>query len=237
MRRRIPIVLSSSSGRNFCVLQVSPVEALTEIPEVTASRLAADLTTLLDAADEYDDLHDTVCRVGSSRRYALHSFVLASGSETLAKQLKFAETINPTHLDIEDIESVIFEQIVRYLYTRSCDLLVPGPCKVTLAAKKLPPVALQSDDNENFITVGEEEDPYSVSAFAAYSEQRNRGKKKNNRKQEAGEDITSPVTSAVGKSASNPLVLLQEAARSLGIAGLVKIIDCFRSVQHRRETQ
>jgi BTB/POZ domain len=221
------------------------VEALTEIPEISPSRLTLDMAALLDAADEYDSLHDTICRVGgNSRRYALHSFILASGSETLAKQLKFAEAVNPTILDIEDnIQPVIFEQIVRYLYTRSCDLITPGPCSIVIEENNKKTTngttAAQSDDNENFITV--EGDPAAVSAFAAYSEQRNRGKKKNARRTNqmasaAGEGPTTwgvtsaEVTSSGGRtgSATNPLVLLQEAAKSLGIASLVKIIDCLR---------
>ena len=44
---------------------------------------------------------DTVCVTGGSVRFPVHSFVLASGSETLAKQIKFAETLGPTVLDFQ----------------------------------------------------------------------------------------------------------------------------------------
>jgi hypothetical protein len=250
----------SFTGRNFCLLQVLPVEALTEIPDISPSRLTADMAALLEAADEYDSLHDTVFRLGGSsrRRYALHSLVLAAGSETLAKQLKFAEAaVSPIVLDIEEnIQPVIFEQILRYLYTRSCDLITPGPCSIFIENNNKTTMngattTAQSDDNENFITV----DPGAVSAFAAFrdqQQQRSRGsssRKKNAGRRPVGEegawgavtDVTSPggkagmdVTSPGGKGGSaatttNPLVLLQEAAKSLGIAGLVKIIDCLRS--------
>lgn len=231
---RAVAAICDSKGRNFCVLQVSPVEALTEIPEICPSRLLEDLAVLLDGTDEYDNLCDTVCRVGS-RRYALHSFVLAAGSETLCKQLKFAEAISPTVLEIEAIEPVIFEQVVRYLYTRTCPLLVEGPCTVHLEAKKPDVEAAaarqqQSDDNENFIRLGAEEDPYAMSAFAVYSD-RNRGKRKNNKRsnQQQQQCTAAEVAAApLAAKSANPLVLLQEAAKSLGIAGLVKIVDCFR---------
>ncbi len=163
------------------MLQVSPVEALTEIPEVGPARLAADLGVLLDQASPYDDLHDVVCRVGS-RRYALHSFILAAGSETLCKQIKYAAeaaSTSPLLVDIEAVEPVIFEEIVRYLYTRNCSLLVAGPCALSLDPKT-PGTATQqqqeSDDNQNFISLGADEDPFAMSAFSVYND-RHRGKR------------------------------------------------------------
>jgi hypothetical protein len=219
------------------VLQVSPVEALTEIPEVGPGRLAADLGVLLDQASPYDDLHDVVCRVGG-RRYALHSFVLAAGSETLCKQIKYAEAASPLILDIEAVEPVIFEEIVRYLYTRTCSLLVAGPCALNLDPQTKGTSAQQqqeSDDNQNFISLGADEDPFAMSAFAVYND-RHRGKRRNNKRPAAGvgdgggmAGVECPaVTAATPAKSGNPLALLQEAAKNLGIHSLVKIVDCFR---------
>jgi hypothetical protein len=165
------------------VLQVSPVEALTEIPEIGPGRLAADLGVLLDQASPYDDLHDVICRVGG-RRYALHSFILAAGSETLCKQIKYAEAAatatSPLPLDIEAVEPVIFEEVVRYLYTRNCSLLVAGPCTLNLDPKTKGTAAAQqqqeSDDNQNFISLGADDDPFAMSAFSVYND-RHRGKR------------------------------------------------------------
>lgn len=86
--KRIPLVhravaaVSDPKGRNYCVLQVSPREALTEVPEVSASRMVEDLGRLLEEAAEYDRVHDTVCVVGTER-FPAHSFILATGSEVL----------------------------------------------------------------------------------------------------------------------------------------------------------
>ncbi len=221
------------------MLQVSPVEALTEIPEVGPGRLAADLGVLLDQASPYDDLHDVVCRVGG-RRYALHSFILAAGSETLCKQIKYAEataaTTSPLLLDIEAVEPVIFEEAVRYLYTRTCSLLVAGPCALNLDSKTKGTSAQQqqeSDDNQNFISLGADEDPFAMSAFSVYND-RHRGKRRNNKRPAAGGvgdggAVECPaVTAATPAKSGNPLALLQEAAKNLGIHSLVKIVDCFR---------
>jgi hypothetical protein len=224
------------------VLQVSPVEALTEIPEIGPGRLAADLGVLLDQASPYDDLHDVICRVGG-RRYALHSFILAAGSETLCKQIKYAEAAatatSPLPLDIEAVEPVIFEEVVRYLYTRTCSLLVAGPCALNLDPQTKGTAATQqqqeSDDNQNFISLGADEDPFALSAFSVYND-RHRGKRRNNKRPAAGvgegggmAGVECPAAVAATPAKSgNPLALLQEAAKNLGIHSLVKIVDCFR---------
>ncbi len=222
------------------MLQVSPVEALTEIPEVGPGRLAADLGVLLDQASPYDNLHDVICGVGG-RRYALHSFILAAGSETLCKQIKYAEattaTTSPLLLDIEAVEPVIFEEIVRYLYTRNCSLLVAGPCALNLDLKTKETSTQQqqeSDDNQNFISLGADEDPFALSAFSVYND-RHRGKRRNNKRPAAGVGdggglgVECPaVAAATPVKSGNPLALLQEAAKNLGIHSLVKIVDCFR---------
>ncbi len=218
------------------MLQVSPVEALTEIPEVGPGRLAADLAVLLDQASPFDDLHDVVCRVGG-RRYALHSFILAAGSETLCKQIKYAAeaaTTSPLLLDVEAVEPVIFEEIVRYLYTRTCSLLVAGPCTLNLDPQTKGTATQQqqeSDDNQNFISLGADEDPFAMSAFSVYND-RHRGKRRNNKRPAAGVGdggaVESPALAATPAKSGNPLALLQEAAKNLGIHSLVKIVDCFR---------
>lgn len=182
------------------------MEALTEIPEVSPSRMAADMASLLEAADEHDDLHDTICRVGG-QHFVLHSFVLAGGSETLAKQLQFAEAVSPTVIDIDDIQPVIFEQVVRYLYTRSCDLLVAGPCKVVLEVDKKAGQDAKSDDNENFISV--EGDPYAVSAFAAYTDQQRGGGRGGGKKKAAAKRPNGPQQQAGDVTPSGALMQIQ----------------------------
>ena len=86
--KRIPHVhravraVSDPKGRNYCVLQVSPSMALTEIPEISPSTLMAELENLVEEVNELDSIHDTVCIVGE-QRFPAHSFILASGAELL----------------------------------------------------------------------------------------------------------------------------------------------------------
>ena len=206
-----------AKGRNFCVLQVSPQEALTEIPEVSASTMAADLRALLAAAHLQDELHDVVC-VAAGRSFPAHGFILASGAEKFAKQLKFLaedeETSpGPLLVEVEGVLPDIFEQVLKFLYTKTCDLFVEGPCPITLQENNNP--ALK--ENENILEVSG--DPKAVSAFSVYAQ--NKKKKKPSRSRLDQEQV------ARTKS-SDPLVLLQEAAKQLGVFGLVKAADCLK---------
>eukprot|EP00092_Neocalanus_flemingeri_P007797 GFUD01008418.1.p1 GENE.GFUD01008418.1~~GFUD01008418.1.p1 ORF type:complete len:1264 (-),score=415.99 GFUD01008418.1:202-3993(-) len=202
-----------AKGKNFCILQVCPNEALTEVPEIAPSDMVKNMKTLLEDANEFDELHDVICVVGN-QKFAAHSFVLASGAETFSKQLRFAEMTNPTMIEIDDIHPDIFKQVLQFLYHKSCDLFKEGPCPIQIVEKSVlaSPDILEINGN-----------PKNVSAFAVYSENKNRKKKnsKNKNEQEAMKK-TKP---------SNPLVLLQEAAKSLGIFGLSKLLDCYRIVE------
>ena len=53
-------VACDAKGKNFCVLQVCPNEALTEIPEVSPSTMKQNMKTLLNEVNLQDDLHDVV---------------------------------------------------------------------------------------------------------------------------------------------------------------------------------
>ena len=206
-----------AKGRNFCVLQVSPQEALTEIPEVSASAMAADLRALLAAAHLQDELHDVVC-VAAGRSFPAHGFILASGADKFAKQLKFLaedeETApGPLVVEVEGVLPDIFEQVLKFLYTKTCDLFVEGPCPITLQENNNP--ALKQ--NENVLEVSG--DQKTVSAFSVYAQ--NKKKKKPSRSRVEQEQLARTQS-------SNPLVLLQEAAKQLGVFGLVKAADCLK---------
>ena len=211
-------VSCDAKGRNFCVLQVCPNEALTEIPEVSPSIVKQNMTSLLAEVSEHDDLHDVVCVV-DGKRFPAHGFILASGSESFAKQLKYMneeleEEIehDPVILDVEDTLPVIFEQILKYLYTKTCDLFLEGPCTVQIEE----PTNSKKKENNN-TTIHVNGNPKEVSAFSVYAE--NKIKKKPTK--------TKSEREALNKGKSNsPLTHLQEAAKQLGIFGLVKTLDC-----------
>ena len=117
-------------------------------------------------------------------------------------------------IEVDDIEPEIFAQALKYLYYKSCDLFVEGPCVVNVKAK-----TAKDDCNDNTLDITG--DPRNTSAFAVYSENKGRKKKNSKSKQEC------ELTSQRQKS-TNPISLLQEAAKNLGIYGLSKMLDCFR---------
>jgi len=212
---RAVAAVCDAKGKNFCILQVTPNEALTEIPDIAPSDMVKNMKTLLEDANEFDDMHDVLCVVGK-QKIAAHSFVLASGSETFSKQLRFAELTNPTIIEIDDIHPDIFKQVLQFLYYKSCDLMREGPCPITIEEKTVESTQEILEINGN---------PKEVSAFSVYSENKNR-KKKNNKNKNEQETIKKTKT-------SNAIILLQEAAKSLGIFGLSKVLDCFKIVEGR----
>ena len=209
---RAVAVACDIKGRNHCILQVCPNEALTELPEVSPSAMREQMKTLLEEVSETDDLHDVVCLVGG-KRFPAHSFVLASGSDSFAKQLLYTEDPKPV-LEVDDVKPEIFGQILQYLYFKGCDMMVEGPCplKIEEPAAVVPPQIDTIEFNGN---------KKQVSAFSVYAENRNRKKKNSNNK----------VDTENAAKTHNPIVMLQEAAKQLGVFGLSKILDSYKIVE------
>jgi len=127
-------VSADPKGRNFCVLQVSPKEALTELPEVRPSNMLTDLSNLYNQVCEDDDVHDVICVVNGVK-FAAHSAILAASSDYISKKLKYLEDeTSPVTIHIPNQHPVIFRQILQYIYTRTCSLLQEGPCAVTITS-------------------------------------------------------------------------------------------------------
>ena len=212
-------VSCDAKGRNFCVLQVCPNEALTEIPEISSSSMKQNMTAMLRDVSEHDDLHDVVCMV-AGKRFPAHAFILASGSESFAKQLKYLNEVvdeetepEPVILEVEDVLPQIFEQILKYLYTKTCDLLLEGPCNLKIEEPK----TSQKKKNNNSIHVNG--NPKEISAFSVYND--GKRKKKTSKSKTEREALSKDKT-------NNPLIHLQEAAKQLGMFGLVKTVDCLK---------
>ena len=209
-----------TKGKNFCVLQVYPNEALTEIPEVSPSSLPGQLRQLLEAASLSDSFHDVVCRV-RGRSFPAHSFILASGSQSLADQLRFTEETEgegPVRLEVEDVHPDIFQEVMKYLYYKSCDLLKEGPCTVKIEVEPSSPLPAEILEVSG--------DPSQVSAFSVYTETRNNKKNKKGRVGRAGR--AELLTECRKPRPANPLQLLLDAAKLLGVFGLAKLVECFK---------
>ena len=79
-----------------------------------------------------------------SKFYHVHSFILANSSAELAAMIlksnsqHSAPECDPITLELNDVRPELFEQCLRYAYTRTCDLIKPGPCsfKITSGPEK-----------------------------------------------------------------------------------------------------
>jgi len=213
--RRLPHVhravaaAADSKGRNFCVLQVAPNEALTLVPEVAASGMAAHMAALLAEVVELDELQDVTCLV-AGRRFPAHAFVLASGSEALSKQIRFQkeEQEEVVEVHVDEVHPEVFRLVLQFLYTKTCDLFRAGAAATSLALEA------EVEEQEVLTIQG---DPSTVSAYQVYSENRNRKKK-------------GSTKARVEKGARTrcPLALVLEAGRSLGVFGLVRAAEAWR---------
>ena len=76
-----------------------------------------------------------ICQVGD-RRFPAHSYVLASGSESLSKQLRFAELQEEQEqvgVQVEEVHPDISQLVRQFLNTKSCDLFQDGATAASLA--------------------------------------------------------------------------------------------------------
>lgn len=61
------------------------------------------------------------------QRFPAHKVIAAAGSKELHKLIKSLPS-NEDTVHLLDTEPTIFAQILEYMYTGSCSLLVPGKC-------------------------------------------------------------------------------------------------------------
>jgi hypothetical protein len=67
------------------------------------------------------------------RRFSAHQCIVSSRSEALAliiQQHKIKAGDDNVEVVVADVPAEVFKQILKYIYTNSCDLLVSGPCDV-----------------------------------------------------------------------------------------------------------
>ena len=119
---------------------------------------------------------------------------------------KYADNNNNSEIsviNIVDIHPQILEQLLKFVYTDSCDLLTVG-AKFSLAEWNHTEDIFHMDIEANITNAGDNK----LSAFEV-----NQKHKKGN-KHETGD--------MPGQSRENPIKLLQESARKWGIKGLAK---------------
>ncbi len=213
--RRVPnvfrgtFVASDPKGENFCVLQLLPNASLVEFPEVDAPSMSKDMRTFYETATEFDSLHDVVFKVGSQSFYA-HKFIVACASDLMSKMM-----VGDCEIQLDDdMQPELFEQILQYAYTKSCDMLKPGKC--TLELKNLQNVSGGANNNND---IHDHDETFgSQSAYAIYKKRKSRNKART--KNHTGKIGSDPPT--------NALEALKLAATKYNFFGLLKSIEQFK---------
>lgn len=198
-------------GLNFVCLQIKPTCGLTSLPDLSPSCLSKHMETLFETAAVDDILHDVIFKVGL-KQYPAHIFIIASSSDYLYKlyQESDTNTHKPT-IVLDNVHPEVFERILKYMYTGTCDVAELGPCGLKIRREDL-----NSGKKDNVDTEEHIENPSEISAFEVY---KNQDKKKNRRRNTE----TPPRVHLY----CDPIKLVQATAKRLHVMGLHKLLDKF----------
>uniref|UniRef100_A0A665VKC1 BTB domain-containing protein n=1 Tax=Echeneis naucrates TaxID=173247 RepID=A0A665VKC1_ECHNA len=140
VHRAVSITMDSK-GRNFGVLQADPKTSLYEIPTISPSSFCEHFQSLLNEADETDNIHDVTLQA-ADRTFPAHKYILSMRSEffrkvfiskhcgldeDLEKEVRKSEdAVGCDLLIFEKIPPDMLEYALHFIYTDSCELLVHG---------------------------------------------------------------------------------------------------------------
>ncbi|KAJ8354071.1 hypothetical protein SKAU_G00216380 [Synaphobranchus kaupii] len=142
VHRAVSITMDSK-GRNFGVLQSDPKTSLFEVPTVSPTSFSKHFLNLLSSAEETDGIHDVTLQAGG-RTFPAHKYILSMRSEFFRKQLypssehgrveeeeedgvrRSSDVAGCDLLILEKVPADLLEQVLRYIYADSCELLVHG---------------------------------------------------------------------------------------------------------------
>uniref|UniRef100_A0A673TGW6 Inhibitor of Bruton tyrosine kinase n=1 Tax=Suricata suricatta TaxID=37032 RepID=A0A673TGW6_SURSU len=217
-------VSTDPSGCNFAILQSDPKTSLYEIPAVSSSSFFEEFGKLLRETDETDNIHDVTFQVGN-RIFPAHKYILAVHSDFFQKlflsdgtTLDFADVYRKDedsagcHLFVvEKVHPDLFEYLLQYIYTDTCDLLIHGFTPRINLNKK--PEGHQGPLNSHSHKMNCLDDNQK-SAFEVY---RSNQAHTVNEKQKS-----KPKSSNKGKSIGedDPVRMLQNVARKFGFSNL-----------------
>ncbi|XP_041984578.1 inhibitor of Bruton tyrosine kinase [Aricia agestis] len=167
---RATAIVVDGEGLNFACLQMKPTCGLTSLPDLSPSSLAKHMATLMETAADDDILHDVVFQVGT-KVFPAHIFIVASSSEYLYKLYQDARTDGKTTVVLDNVHPDVFERILRYMYTGTCDVAELGPCGLKIRKEDLSDLKKKGkeDDETEFI-----ENASEISAFEVYKRDKRR---------------------------------------------------------------
>lgn len=226
-------VSTDASGCNFAILQSDPKTSLYEIPVVSSSSFFEEFGKLLREADEMDSIHDVTFQVGN-RLFAAHKYVLAVRSDFFQKL--FLSNGTPLELTdvyrkdedaagcplfvVEKVHPDLFEYLLQFMYTDTCDFLTHG-FKPRMTVNKKPEDYKGSPDS-HLHKMNCHEDDKQKSAFEVYRSnqahtisERQKSKHKSSKK-------------GKGVGEEDPVRMLQNVAKKFGLSNLSSRLDGVR---------
>ncbi|KAB0395689.1 hypothetical protein E2I00_014300 [Balaenoptera physalus] len=225
-------VSTDPSGCNFAILQSDPKTSLYEIPAVSSSSFFEEFGKLLRETDEMDNIHDVTFQVGN-RIFPAHKYILAVRSDFFQKlflsdgtTLDFIDVYRKDedsagcHLFVvEKVHPDLFEYLLQFIYTDTCDFLTHGfKPRINLNKK---PEEYQSTPNCHLNKMNSHEDNQK-SAFEVYkSNQAHTISEKQKSKNKSSKKVKS-----VGED--DPVKMLQNVAKKFGFSNLSSRLDGVR---------
>ncbi|XP_036999672.2 inhibitor of Bruton tyrosine kinase [Artibeus jamaicensis] len=225
-------VSTDPNGCNFAILQSDPKTSLYEIPAVSSSSFFEEFGQLLKETDEMDSIHDVTFQVGN-RIFPAHKYILALRSDFFQKlflsdgtSLDFTDVYRKDEdavgcplFVVEKVHPDLFEYLLQFMYTDTCDFLTHGfKPRINLNKK---PEEYQGTPNSHLNKVNSHEDNQK-SAFEVY---------KSNQAHTISEKLKSKPKSSkkvksVGKD--DPVGMLQNVAKKFGFSTLSSRLEGVR---------
>ncbi|KAM5257001.1 inhibitor of Bruton tyrosine kinase isoform 1-T1 [Ctenodactylus gundi] len=226
-------VSTDPSGCNFAILQSDPKTSLYEIPAVSSSSFFEEFGKLLRETDEMDNIHDVTFQVGN-RIFPAHKYILAVRADFFQKlflsdgsTLEFSDVYRKDedsvgcHLFVvEKVHPDLFEYLLQFIYTDTCDFLTHG-FKPRIHLNK------KTEDHQDILTsqmnkMNYHEGDNQKSAFEVY---------KSNQSHTISERLKSKSKSlkkgkCVGED--DPVRMLQNVAKKFGLSNLSSRLDGVR---------
>lgn len=133
--------------------QANPRNFLTVIPDISPSTIQQDMFTFLQNSDEYDGTHDIAFKIGY-KIFPAHRFICsACKMESLDLHI---DSFDKVTIELCDIHPEIFNQLLLFIYTGICDLLVCQKCPENLENLK---VITKSPSDKNKSSFNKNKDP------------------------------------------------------------------------------
>lgn len=165
-------IMCDPKGSNFAAIQNEPNCFLLDVPQISPSMLRHDLKTLLIDANEMDSIHDVIIVCGQKRFFA-HSYILACHSQYFRECLlnnvpgndkeylnvyrTSPEEEEKKFLIINDVDPEIFQEILTFMYTGSCQLLMEPKQFISALAKNMQDSCNTSDARKTYSPIPSEE--------------------------------------------------------------------------------